>query len=87
MAKEFFKIQLSLALEDTLDHMLWLGEHFVLTDKIPDKSTIVKKIDSIESDDLQRVARSIFNTRKLNLAAVGPIKDATKKEIERELTL
>lgn len=87
MAKEFFKIQLSLALEDTLDHMLWLGEYFVLTDKIPDKSAIVKKIDSIEIDDLQRVARSIFNTKKLNLAAVGPIKDATKKEIEKELIL
>ena len=86
-AKEYFKVQLLLALEDTMDHMLWLGERVVLSGKLPDKKAVIKKIDSVTRDDLQRIARSIFKTNGLNLAVVGPIKDKEAIQLKKELAL
>ncbi len=86
-AKEYFKVQLLLALEDTMDHMLWLGERVVLSGKLPDKKAVIKKIDSVSCDDLQRIARSIFKTNGLSLAVVGPIKDKEAIQLKKELAL
>ena len=86
-AKEYFKVQLLLALEDTMDHMLWLGERVISLGKLPDKRGVIKKVDSVSCDDLQRIARSIFKTNNLNLAIVGPIGDKKSRGIEKELVL
>ncbi|MFH1853752.1 MAG: pitrilysin family protein [Candidatus Omnitrophota bacterium] len=84
-AKEFFKVQLLLALEDTLDHMLWLGEHVLFLGRVPDKDEIIRKIDSVTSNDLRRVANTIFKNKNVNLAIIGPEKDREKAELEQEL--
>ncbi|MBU4312081.1 MAG: insulinase family protein [Candidatus Omnitrophica bacterium] len=84
-AKEFLKIQLLLALEDTLDHMIWLGDYAVATGKLPDKKDIIKKANAVSRDDLQRVARDIFNKKNLNLALIGPIKDRERHGLEQRL--
>lgn len=84
-AKEFFKVQLLLALEDTLDHMLWLGENLLLSGKLPDKDEIMRKIDSVTSADLQRVAKAIFKNKNANLAIIGPETEKEKARIEQEL--
>ena len=76
-----------LALEDTLDHMLWLGAHAISTGNPPDKDKIVEKIESITTGDLRRVASSIFKSKGLNLAIIGPIKDKLRRGIEKELYL
>ncbi|MFC1666630.1 M16 family metallopeptidase [Candidatus Omnitrophota bacterium] len=86
-AKEFLKVQLLLALEDTLERMLWLGEHVVSSGKLPDKNNIIRRANSVSSRDLQRVARAIFNSKDLNLAIIGPLKDKQKEELEKELSL
>lgn len=86
-AKEFFKVQLLLALEDTLDHMLWLGDYTVASGRLPDKNDIMKRVNKISAHDLQRVAKNIFTDKNLNLALIGPVKDKEKKEIEKELNL
>lgn len=84
-AKEFFKVQLLLALEDTLDHMLWLGEYVLLSGKLPDKNEIIRKIDLITAEDLRRVANVIFKNKNVNLAIIGPAEDREKSSIEQEL--
>lgn len=86
-AKEFFKVQLLLSLEDTSNYMMWLGEHVVLGGKLPDKEEIIKKIDSASSDELQRVANDIFVNKNLDLAFIGPLKEKETKEIYKELAL
>jgi len=86
-AKEFFKVQLLLALEDTLEHMLWLGDYVVASGKLPDRNDTIKRINAISSHDLQRVAGNIFRSRNLNLALIGPVKDKEKREIQKELNL
>lgn len=84
-AKEFFKVQLLLALEDTLEHMLWLGENILSLDRVPDKNEVIKKVDSVTSGDLQRVAETVFRNKNINLAVIGPEKDSEKAKIEQGL--
>jgi predicted Zn-dependent peptidase len=86
-AKEFFKVQLLMSLEDTMDHMLWVGEKLISSGKVPDKKSIIKKMMSISVDDLRRVGNSIFNNENLNLALIGPVKGSEEKDIEKELVL
>ncbi|MFC1621502.1 M16 family metallopeptidase [Candidatus Omnitrophota bacterium] len=85
MAKEFFRVQLLLALEDTMERMLWLGDSVVALDKLPDKADIIKKIAAISSEDLLRVSKHIFDSKGLNLAVVGPINNKEGKDLKGEL--
>ena len=84
-AKEYFRVQFSLALENTMDHMLWLGERVVASGRLPDKAKIIREVNSISAGELRRVAKKVFNGSNLNLAMIGPMKDKDKKEIQKEL--
>jgi predicted Zn-dependent peptidase len=74
-AKEFYLGQLTLALEDTLDHMLWIGESFATLDKTHSLEDIMKEVNRVKREDIQKVAQGILNTQNLNLALIGPLKD------------
>lgn len=84
-AKEYAKVQLSMALESTTNHMLWLGEHVVMTGNLPDKKNILKKIDAVSLTDIKRVSGGIFTAPNANLAIIGPLKDENRKHMEKEL--
>ena len=73
-AKEYYKGQLLFALEDTMSHMLWLGEKLVSGEKDVDVNGIIGRVDALTADDLMRVAKGIFKDENLNLAVIGPIK-------------
>ncbi|MBU1912355.1 MAG: insulinase family protein [Candidatus Omnitrophica bacterium] len=86
-AKEFFKVQLLMAMEDTVDHMLWLGEYATSLNKLPDRKEIIKKAEAVTTDDIKRVAQGIFKSSGLNIAMIGEFKDKEQKEIEKDLVL
>lgn len=86
-AKEFFKVQLLMALEDTVEHMLWLGDYAASLNKLPDREDIIKKVESVTADDIKRVSQSIFNSSDLNIAVIGELEDREQREIEKELVL
>lgn len=73
-AKEYYKGQLLFALEDTMSHMLWLGEKIISGERDFSVKGILDSIDKVKPDDLMRVASSVFADRNLNLAVIGPIK-------------
>jgi len=50
---------------------------------LPEKIKEIKNV-SVSAKDIQKVAKIIFQDKKLNLAIVGPIKN--KKDISRILT-
>jgi len=79
-AREFYTGQLTLALEDTMDHMLWVGESMIALDKTYTLEDIINQVNEVTRQDIQRLARQIFNKNKVNLALIGPL-----KEQEREL--
>lgn len=74
-AKEFYLGQLMLALEDTLDHMIWIGESTASLGRAYTLSEIVSQVDRTTIEDVRQVAQDIFKEEKLNLALIGPLKN------------
>jgi predicted Zn-dependent peptidase len=74
-AKEFYLGQILLALEDTFDHMLWMGESAVTTDKIETLDEIISAVNKTKKEDIQKVSQGIFSESSLNLALIGPLED------------
>lgn len=83
-AKEFYLGQLMLALEDTLDHMLWIGETTAALNKTYSLEDIIKEVTRVKREDVREVAKLIFKKENLNLALIGPLKDS-EKQIYRQL--
>lgn len=78
-AKEFYLGQLVLALEDTLDHMLWIGEATATLDKTFTLEDIIKEVRRLKREDIRSVACNIFKEKNLNLALIGPLKENQEK--------
>jgi predicted Zn-dependent peptidase len=78
-AKEFYIGQLRLALEDTSDHMFWLGEPTLHLNKTYSFPGILKEVKKIKPYDLRRVARSVLKPQAMRLAVIGPGKQVEKK--------
>jgi len=79
-AKEFYLGQLTLALEDTLDHMLWIGESVASLDKIFTWNEILRSVKKVSRPDIKRVANTILKQGNLNLSLIGPL-EGREKEI------
>lgn len=85
-AKEFYIGQLKLALEDTLEYMLWIGETTLMLDKAFALEDVIAEVNRVERADIREVARKIFREANLNLSLIGPLKEA-EAGIRRELYL
>lgn len=78
-AKEFYIGQIRLALEDTLDHMCWIGEPTLHLNKTHSFAGILKEVEEITPGDLRRLARTIFKSEAMRLAVIGSAKLEEKK--------
>lgn len=81
-AKEFFLGQLELALEDTMDNMLWIGESTAALDRTYTLDEIIKDINRLKRQDVREAARHIFKENKINLSLIGPLKDKEESIIK-----
>lgn len=72
-AKEFLLGQLSLALEDTMEYMLWMGESVACLDKAYTLEQVSQEVKKVSLQDVRRVASEIFDNQKINLALIGPL--------------
>jgi predicted Zn-dependent peptidase len=84
-AKDYFISQFLMGLEDTLDHLLWVGEKLLYSEELPDRSRVIQQIEKVSGEDIQRVAREIFQTSRLNLALIGPLKEKEQERMKRIL--
>ena len=82
-AKEYLLSQLYFSLEDTMDHMLWLGEKAISNHKIITKEEIAKKVCAATVDDVRSVAEMIFKNNNLNLVMVGPLPEKKQNLIRK----
>ncbi len=85
-ARQFYKGQLMLALEDTLDHMLWIGETTAVMDKTYSLKDIIAEVDRISRKDVQEAARQTLIQKNMNLALIGPLKSG-KQNLSRRLVI
>jgi predicted Zn-dependent peptidase len=84
-AKEFYLGQLALSLEDTLDHMLWIGESTTAIGKVNSLQGVIKKINQVKREDIRKAAGYIFKEQNLNAAIIGPLKDS-EQSIYKQLS-
>lgn len=73
-AREFYAGQLLLTLEDTVDHMLWIGESEMVLGRVDPMAVILDDIQRVRPSDVLRVARQVLRPTHLSVAAIGPLK-------------
>ena len=83
-AKDYFLGQLTLGLEDTLDHALWYGERVLYGGEIPNLSDIRRQIEVVSSKDIQALSRQLFKTGKIHLALIGPLEAQFETKVRSE---
>ncbi|MDD3374613.1 MAG: pitrilysin family protein [Candidatus Omnitrophica bacterium] len=81
-AKDYLLGQTLLSLEDTAEHMFWLGESIVSTNKVETLEGAIKRVKSVTMEDVQRVAKTLFKKNRMNLAIVGPIRKDQEQKIQ-----
>ncbi|MBN1689092.1 MAG: insulinase family protein [Candidatus Omnitrophica bacterium] len=86
-AKDYFKGQLALALEDTLDHVLWVGERVMDRGEIPDREKIIAQIEAVTLEDVMKMANHIFMTKNLHLSLIGPVKEKLQQKIKKDFEI
>jgi predicted Zn-dependent peptidase len=74
-AKELIKGQTALRMENTFSVAAWAGQQELLRGRILSVDEFMEAIDAVEPADVQRLARQLFQTEKLNCAVVGPFTD------------
>jgi predicted Zn-dependent peptidase len=72
-AKDYYAGQLLMGLEDTMDHMLWMGEQAVTVGRVARRESLLTQLAKVTERDVQRVARHLFLTPKMHLVVIGPI--------------
>lgn len=77
-AKEFLKGHLVLELEDSRNVSGAYATQEILEGKITTPAEIIAKLEAVKASDVVAVAREIFKNDKLNLAVIGPFKDAKR---------
>lgn len=78
-AREYFLGQFVLGLEDTMEHMMWMGESMIERDRIRTLGEVVYRVNGLTPDDIRRVAADILQEKRLNLAVVGALTDEQEK--------
>lgn len=82
-AKDYYLGQVLLGLEDSLEHMLWIGESMMSRNRLRTLKDVVEQVKKVKRDDIKRLARHILQENRFNLAIVGPLTDAQEKHLSR----
>ena len=84
-AKRFSVGRLMLSMEDSRAISGWIGAQELLRGNVIEADEVADYINRVTTQDIQRVARDLLVTSKLNLAVVGPIRG--QKRLEKLLSL
>ena len=59
-------------MEDSFTVAAWYAQQQLLGPEVLEPSEVVSRFEAVQAGDIQRLAGTIFQTEKLNLAIVGP---------------
>lgn len=82
---EYLTGQILFALEDTMEHMCWMGESEMLLGRVEPVEVLLGQVDQVRRRDLTRAARALLRPERLSLAVIGPVKPAAQRRLERLL--
>ncbi len=80
-AKDYYAGQLIMGLEDSMDHMLWMGEQAITVGGIAEPRRLLKQLRRVSTSHIQKVARSLFTNAKTHLAVVGPVSETLSGQL------
>ncbi|MBI3615314.1 MAG: insulinase family protein [Candidatus Omnitrophica bacterium] len=72
-ALEFFIGQLLFSLEDTSEHMSWIGECEMILGRVQPVEAVLAQVQRVKREYLTQVARAILRSNHLSLAVIGPV--------------
>jgi len=84
-AKDYIKGKTALLLESSDVLASFYAGQELLEKKILTLEEVFKKIDKVSANDILKVAKDVFQPKKLNLSLIGPFKD--KKRFQKLLKL
>lgn len=79
-AKEFIRGKMVLNLEDSSHVAEYFAKQELLVGETLSPEQKMKRYDAVTANDIADVAKDIFKKERLNLALIGPFKDAKKFE-------
>lgn len=82
--KDYLLGQLQLGLEDTMEHMLWIGEDLVSVNRTKTLESVIAEFERLTPADVKRVAKDLLDPNGFHLAVVGPVSAEQDTQI-REL--
>lgn len=74
-AKEYMKGKIILRLEDSEEYAHLMGKQALLYPEIESAEELLRKIDQVTAEDVQRLAGQLFKEENLRLALIGPFDD------------
>jgi len=74
-ARDYLIGQLDLTLENTENHMMWLGDHLLGYGKVHSRNDIARRVNSVTATQVRAVAREFLRPERLSVAMVSPLKD------------
>ena len=77
-AKRYVVGQFTMGLERSMSRMVWVGENLLLSGRVPDAARVMRRIEALTADDVQRVARMVFRSHRMGLAYIGPPQDEAR---------
>ena len=80
-ARDYLLGQLVLGLEDTMEHMLWMGESVMIRERIRTLKEIISRFKKVPLAQIKKVAKEVLKPSCFNLSLVGPVSDAQRKRI------
>ncbi|MBL7069155.1 MAG: insulinase family protein [Candidatus Omnitrophica bacterium] len=86
-AKDFYKGQLSMGLEDTLNRMLWTGDKIVAKEINYNIDEIVDSINLVTVDMVKDLAGKVFKESNMNAALIGPFTKKDQRSLRSKLRL
>ncbi len=75
-AKDYLQGKKSISLEDTSSLAQWYAEQEALLNHVQTPQERFARIQAVTPEDIMRVAKNIFDRKKLTLAVIGPYDDA-----------
>ncbi|MBI3324396.1 MAG: insulinase family protein [Candidatus Omnitrophica bacterium] len=72
-AKDFYEGQLLMGLEDTMEHMLWVGEQGATVGRASEARHVIEGLGKVTTEQVRTAAGRLFTSRRTFLAVVGPV--------------
>jgi predicted Zn-dependent peptidase len=86
-AKDYLRGKMALSLDSSDAKAHFYATQEIMGQEILSSEQKLKMIDKVSVNDINKVAKDIFSSKKLNLAVIGPIEESEKSKFKKILNI